>query len=412
MKILHLNYSDNTGGAAKAALRIHECLLKEGHESKMWVCKSDLTDPLIYSPQGYLFKLYDKIRSKLSNFICRRKIKKTGIYHSLSIFPSFWPKLINSSDYDIVNLHWVNGEMLSVKDISKIKKPIVWTLHDMWAFSGAEHLSYKERWIRGYSNNRNGIFFWDLNRFVWKQKKRHWKKSMHIVSPSSWMSDCVGKSPLMKNWPRKIIPNCLDTKFWKAFDKSYARKMLQLPLDKPLLCFGTFNENNAFHKGADLLNAALEKLENKIPELEIVTFGNVNKNDILFEKFPTYNLGFIQDELLMKAVYSASDAIAVPSRNESFGQVASEAMACSRPVVCFDSSGLRDIVDHKVNGYLAKSFDASDFAMGILWLMDNEKSKLLSEAARNKVQRLFSENTVAQQYLDFYRDAIEVSQSE
>ena len=83
----------------------------------MWVCKSDLTDPLIYSPQGYLFKLYDRIRSKLSNFICRRKIKKTGIYHSLSIFPSFWPKLINSSDYDIVNLHWVNGEMLSVKDI-------------------------------------------------------------------------------------------------------------------------------------------------------------------------------------------------------------------------------------------------------------------------------------------------------
>ena len=106
-------------------------------------------------------------------------------------------------------------------------------------------------------------------------------------------------------------------------------------------------------------------------------------------------------------MYSASDAIAVPSRNESFGLVASEAMACSRPVVCFDSSGLKDIVDHKVNGYLAKSFDASDFAMGILWLMDNEKSKLLSEAARNKVQRLFSENIVAQQYLDFYKNAIE-----
>ena len=70
------------------------------------------------------------------------------------------------------------------------------------------------------------------------------------------------------------------------------------------------------------------------------------------------------------------------------------------------------IRDSKVNGYLAKSFDASDFAKGILWLIDNEKSKLLSEAARNKVQRLFSENTVAQQYLDFYRDAIEVSQSE
>ena len=297
--------------------------------------------------------------------------------------------------------------MLSVKDISKIKKPIVWTLHDMWAFSGAEHLSYKERWKDGYSNNKNSLFFWDLNRFIWKQKKRHWTKSIHIVSPSLWMNDCAGKSPLMKYWPRKVIPNCLDTKFWKAIDKNAARKMLQLPLDKPLLCFGTFNENNSFHKGADLLNAALEKLENKIPELEIITFGNVANDHSLCEKFPIHNLGFIQDELLMRAVYSASDVIAVPSRNESFGLVASEAMACSRPVVCFDSCGLKDIVDHKVNGYLAKSFNTSDFAMGILWLMENENSKLLSEAARNKVQRLFSEKIVAQQYLDFYKNAIE-----
>ena len=302
--------------------------------------------------------------------------------------------------------------MLSIKDIAKIKKPIVWTLHDMWAFSGAEHLSYKERWRDGYSKSKNGMFSWDLNRFIWKQKKRHWKKSMHIVSPSLWMSSCVGKSSLMNNWPRKVIPNCLDTKFWQVLDKNYARKLLKLPLDKPLLCFGTFNENNSFHKGADLLNAALEKIENSIPQLEIVLFGNEEINESLSKKFPSHNLGFLEDENLMKAMYSASDVIAVPSRKESFGQVASEAMACSRPVVCFDTCGLRDIVDHKVNGYLAHSFDALDFATGIKWVLDNEKSKSLSSAARKKAERFFSEKVVAEKYLNFYNDAIEAAKSE
>lgn len=114
----------------------------------------------------------------------------------------------------------------------------------------------------------------------------------------------------------------------------------------------------------------------------------------------------------MKAMYSASDVVAVPSRNESFGQVASEAMACSRPVVCFDACGLKDIVDHKVNGYLAQSFDTEDFANGIEWVVSNKKSKLLCLAARNKVERLFSEKIIARQYLDFYKDAIGVAESE
>ena len=175
----------------------------------------------------------------------------------------------------------------------------------------------------------------------------------------------------------------------QVLDKNYARKLLKLPLDKPLLCFGTFNENNSFHKGADLLNAALEKIENSIPQLEIVLFGNEEINESLSKKFPSHNLGFLEDENLMKAMYSASDVIAVPSRKESFGQVASEAMACSRPVVCFDTCGLRDIVDHKVNGYLAHSFDALDFATGIKWVLDNEKSKSLSSAARKKLKDFF-----------------------
>lgn len=412
MKILHLSHSDNSGGAAKAAFRIHQGILKAGHKSTMWVSRSERLDPSVHEPKGYLSNLKTQMRSEASRLLCRKQIRKTGVFHSLSIFPSAWPKLINASDADVVNLHWINAEMLSVKDISKIKKPIVWTLHDMWAFSGAEHLSYEERWSEGYVNKPNGILSWDWNRSVWKRKKRHWKKPLHIVTPSIWMSECVSKSPLMDGWPRKVIPNCLDTIFWQAFDKDSARKLLQLPLDKPLLCFGSFGENGSFHKGADLLRAALEKLEYRIPELEIVVFGNSITKERLGTDIPTHYLGQLQDDYSMRALYTASDAIAVPSRNESFGQVASEAMACSRPVICFDTCGLKDIVDHKVNGYLARNFDTSDFAKGILWVLCNEKSESLSSAARNKVLKQFSEKIVAQQYLDIYQDAIEVAASE
>ena len=76
---------------------------------------------------------------------------KNPILHSPSFLSSSWVKKINSSDADIVNLHWVQHEMLSVSDISKIKKPLVWTLHDMWGFCGAEHISWDKRWLDGYN---------------------------------------------------------------------------------------------------------------------------------------------------------------------------------------------------------------------------------------------------------------------
>lgn len=406
MKIIHLNYSDNIGGAAKAAFRIHQSLIKEGYESEMWVCKSGKSDLSIRKQDGYLYSLKTHARSEISRLLLRKKIKETGVFHSLSILPSSWPKLINASDADIVNLHWINGEMLSIKDISKIKKPIVWTFHDMWPFSGAEHLSFDEKWQNGYEKLNSKFLEFDWNRLIWNYKKYYWNKPIHIVAPSLWMSGCVKKSLLMSNWPVNVIPNCLDTEYWKIFDKDDARRLLGLPLNKPLLCFGSFQENQSFHKGADLLEKALKKIQNKIINLEIVVFGKSIKKVNLGRDIPTHYLGKLEDESLMRAVYNASDLIAVPSRIESFGQVASEAMACGKPVICFDTCGLKDIVDHKVNGYLAQNFDTSDYAKGILWILDKLKSDNLSLAARNKVLNLFSEKIVANQYLDVYKNAI------
>ena len=148
--------------------------------------------------------------------------------HSPQIFSSpFWLKAINESDADIIHLHWFQNEMISVSDISKIKKPLVWTLHDMWGFCGAEHISYDRRWKEGYlkKNRPVGEGHFDLNRWTWIRKKKYWKDPINIITPSDWMKQNVKISYLMKKWPVYSIPNAIDMKIWKPVDKNLSRNI-------------------------------------------------------------------------------------------------------------------------------------------------------------------------------------------
>ena len=133
----------------------------------------------------------------------------------------------------------------------------------------------------------------DWNRFTWKRKMKHWKKPLHLVTPSKWLHDCVRESPLMEKWPVSVIPNCLDTAFWQPICKTSARNLLGVSSDTTLIGFGSFGGNSAFHKGADLLNGALKSINTKIPNLELVIFGRPQK--LLYDNFgwelPTHYVG-------------------------------------------------------------------------------------------------------------------------
>ena len=177
MKIYHFSSNNNKGGAARAASRIHYALLKLGFDSTMFVDKLDMPSERVYGPKSVLDIFFAKVRSKLANLVLKSLNTQNEGQHSVSIFSSRWLKFINESDADVIHLHWINREMLSISDIGKIEKPIVWTLHDMWSFSGAEHLCEDRRWEEGYSNNNRpshekGL---DLNRWVFKRKLKHWK---------------------------------------------------------------------------------------------------------------------------------------------------------------------------------------------------------------------------------------------
>ena len=409
MKIALINYSDVSGGASRAAYRIHHAMRRYGIDSTMLVNLASAGDWTVQGPTSKWKNAIGKLRAPLGGLL--NNVLRTGnpILHSPSILPSRWPKRLNGSDADVLHLHWVNGEMLSIGDIGRLRKPIVWTLHDMWAFCGAEHYTEDFRWREGYTRRNRPSYEsgFDLNRWTWNRKRKHWKRPMHIVTPSRWLADCVRQSVLMRDWPLTVIPIPIDIEVWQPVDKVLARQLLQLPQNVPLLLFGAMNGGSDPRKGFDLLKTALNHLRDEVLDLELVVFGQMAPKLPPDLGFPIHYTGHLNDDVSLRLLYSAADIMVVPSRVEAFGQTASEAHACGTPTVAFDNSGLIDIVVHKQTGYLAKAFDAADLAEGIRWVLaDQARYLALAANARLEAVERFSYPVVADQYSHVYQAAV------
>ena len=409
MKVIHLSHSDINGGAARAAYRIHHALRQSGVDSRMWVNSVNSDDWTVEGPESKFERALAKIRLAIGQ-IPRRLLKTENlIMHSSSCLPSSWVKKINNSDADVVHMHWVAREMLSIRDIGSIRKPVVWTFHDMWAFCGAEHVTEDLRWKEGYTIHNRPSYEsgFDLNRWAWKRKRKYWKEPMQIVTPSRWLAQCVKQSELMGKWPVSVIPNTLDVEKWRPADKLLARQFLHLSSDTPLLLFGAIDGGRAPHKGFDLLIKALKLLSVRIPKIELIVFGQLSPEKPLDVGVPVHYTGHLYDDISLRMLYSAADALVVPSKLEAFGQTASEAHSCATPVIGFKTSGLLDIVDHEVTGYLAKAFEPADLAKGIEWVMeDRERLEKLGGNARQKAEENFAYPIIGGRYNEVYEDCI------
>jgi len=408
MKIIHISNSNGRGGAAIATIRLNKALLNEQHDSSIWVNYKYGENQNIKTYPNNFQKKIRHIKRYLSRALVLLLKTNNPVLHSPQIFSSsYWLKTINKSDADIIHLHWFQHEMISVSDLSKIKKPLVWTLHDMWGFCGAEHISYDNRWEKGYlkSNRPVGEGLFDLNRWAWRRKKKYWKKPINIVTPSDWMRENVKKSYLMKGWPVYRISNAIDIKKWRAIDKDSSRKTLKLPKELSLILFGSTSGTKDYHKGFDLLEESLEKLQSTNKKIGLVIFGEDEPEIKPNFKFPIFYLGFLNNSKSLIAAYSAADVVLIPSRIESFGQVASEANACSCPVVAFNTSGLRTTIKHKFSGYLAKAFDTDDFLKGILWVLNNNTQKLKSDCRKHVLEN-FSSKKIALEHIKLYEKII------
>jgi len=409
LKVIHLNYTDIYGGAGRAAFRIHCSLLNEKINSRIWANRIFSRDRNITGPKSKFEKILAILKPMILILILKCFKPYKFSLSSISIFPSKWIKRINESNADIVHLHWVQGEMISISDVSKIKKPLVWTLHDMWAFCGAEHYANNFRWRIGYKSQNKNFYdtSFDLNRWVWMRKKKNWRNPFEIVTPSKWLCNCVKQSKLMSKWPVTSIPNPIDITKWQPLEKKYSRKKLNLPKNKLLILFGAMDGDEDARKGFDLLIKAFEYLEknSKSYKLELVTFGN-KKNLKLRKNFPIYFMNHIHDDHKLRMLYSAADAVVVPSRQDNLPNIAVEAQVCGTPVVAYNIGGLSEIVLHKKTGYLAAPFSIKDLANGIKWVLNSKNSGKLKKQSQLYASKKFSDKLISKSYLKVYRKAV------
>ena len=406
-----LNSSDSAGGASRAAYRLYRALQSAVRQTRMTVVDKKSDDWTVTGPSTGFEKVKRVLRARMGVQIMALQKNPDLVLRSINILPSNLAATINKSDTDIVNLHWIGGEAMSIEDVGKIRKPVVWTFHDMWALCGAEHYADdgpNARWRTGYyqHNRLAGSSGLDIDRYTWNRKRRAWTRSVQIVTPSRWLAECVKQSSLMQDWPVSVIPNVLDTKIFKPLDRSYSRHVLNLPPDKEIVLFGALGGGRDFRKGYDLLLDAMNFLSTRHRDILCVVFGQSEPEHSATIPFPVKWMGHIGDDTTLALLYSAADVMVTPSRQENLPQSGTEAHACGCPVVAFNCTGLPDVVEHLVTGYLAEPFEAEDLAHGIAWVLDDKQRRTsLGGAARDRAERLWSARTVVPAYLDVYESA-------
>ena len=413
MKIRMVSCSD-VEGAGTAAYRLYQATKSVAMDSTLQVNRHFRCDQSIIFPQKPLERLRVLLSDKAENLLVK-VLKKFSdsreevcSFNSLSIIPSGLHKQSNTSNADVIHLHWIGNGMISIKEIGKISKPLIWTLHDMWPFCGVEHYVADNHYKYGYSQNKK---LWDYSRWVWKRKMRHWKKPIQIVTPSRWLADCVRQSLLMRDWPVRVIPNCLDMEAWQAWEKPLARNIFNFSDEDGslYLLFGALGGISDPRKGFHFLQSALKILHERkqFPNLKLIVFGSSEPEKPLDVGFPICYMGHLHDEISLNLLYSTADAMVVPSTMESLGQTAVESSASGTPVVAFENTGVADVVQHKQTGYLAKAFDVEDLARGIEWVLEDKKRHAsFCRAARDHAAQTFSYPVVARQYEEVYRQVI------
>lgn len=415
MKILIVNTHDLVGGAARAAYRLHEGLMKIGIDSEMLVQNKVSTDNHVFAPSGSINKIKKRLKSSLEKALITKHTNKTEIVFSTALIPSAEiTKMINDSDADIVHLHWIHEGMISIKDLGKINKPIVWSLHDNWAFTGGCHImmgceKYKQACGNCpilESNTEN-----DLSRKVWNRKYKTFSKisDITVVGLSQWITRCAQASSLLHRYRIINLPNPIDINRYQPFDKKTSKKFLNLSSETKVILFGAMNSTSDINKGFSELSDTIEKLQ--YDDVELIIFGSKKPNNPPKFKYKTHYFGVLHDDISLRILYSAADVMVVPSLQENLSNTIMESLACSTPVVAFNVGGNSDMIDHQKNGYLAKGYDTDDLASGIQWVIENESYEELCVNARKKVLHNFDSEIVAVKYEKLYREVIDMKKS-
>ncbi len=419
MKILFINTYDTDGGAAIAAYRLYRAVKKIGIEADFFCMHKKSDDDKVVTVDSFIkraaYRTAFYIERKL---LYRRYNSNLNISKwSFNIVPNFiMPPIENG--YDLVHMHWIGDSFISMRALQKIKIPIIWTLHDSWAFTGGCHLPYD---CRGYLKNcghcpqlKSGTKN-DLSLAIYNSKLGCYSnlKNLKIITPSNWLAGLAKKSSLFFDKDIKVIGNGVDGEIFKPANKNEVRSRLGLDAGKKLIMFSGIAAINNINKGFHFLIASLKLLYNRFDDIELVVAGDYMPEKTFDFKYKINYIGKITDEKIIALYNAAVDVVAVPSMSENLPNTIIEAFASGTPAVAFNVGGISDIIDNKINGCLVKPYDVKEFAEAIAWTLGgNDIKQKLYLNARHKFLEKFDINRVANLYKESYITTIAMGKND
>lgn len=426
MKILLINTDDFTGGAAIACRRLLKAMRSYTDvEVNMLVQESRSGQEGVYQLNNSWFakkKAFFRFVAERLYFLFYEKSKEVRFQFNPAKFGIDITDNQLVKDADIVHLHWINFGFLSIDSLQKLfktNKLIVWTLHDMWAFTGGCHHSDD---CKNYQKScGNCVKFLknpaddDLSNQIWKQKKVIFQNAnLTIITCSEWLGNRARESSLFEGIRVVSIPNPIDTQVFKSINKQEARKKLGLDPDKKYILFAAMRVD-AVGKGFSYFQEALSmfdvrsgtppapNIEHQNTNIELLIFGQAQATDFESLPFKVNMLGHLTDIEKIVLAYSAASVFVIPSLAENLPNTIMESMACGTPVVGFEVGGIPEMIDHLNTGYLAKYKSSEDLAKGIEFVLQEADYQALCDNSRKKVIENYSEEVVAKKYQEVYQ---------
>lgn len=409
MKVAHLSVSDHAGGAARAAGQIHRSVLLAGVDSRIFVSDT----PTLAGSESFA-NSFDRLLALFNlDGRCGLFGPRDNAFRSVALIPTSAERRIREWEPDIIHLHWVGRRTASIAQLGRLMKdfPLVWSLHDMWPFLGAEHYASENataRWRKGdgYGWRKRGLI--DIDKWAFARKGRHWKNPGYLTVPNPWLAQLVSESSLMENWPTQEVAWPVDTDVFYPEDKAEAKAALGVNTKRPVILFGSEKGSKDPRKGADLLKTAVQKYSDIIGPCTLLTFGGH------FELSETQGielvqLGTLSNNAALRQAYNASDVVVIPSRQDNHSLIGIEAQLCGVPVVGFSNSGVKHQIQESVTGNLGEDGDSESLANAILRTLtglslDDTVSISIAETAH----KMHNPKTVGAEIKQVYRLALGV----
>ncbi len=413
-KVVLVNHSDTLGGAAIVTFRLLQALRRIGVDARMVVYTKTSEEECVDAVYSRFIRAVTFCLERL-RILPAVGFKYADLYKvstgnfALNVHHHPWVK-----EADIVCLNWINQGLMGINGIKKLhrmRKKIVWTLHDMWALTGICHHAYEcDHYLDRCGNcpflagggNPN-----DLSHKYWKKKKSlNDEVPIHYVAVSNWLERQAARSSLLCNSSIQTIGNPfpIDQFYTKPPRDLYS---LITPEKPNILLFGAARIDDPI-KGLEYTVDALNYIFDYHPEIASKTaiyfFGSMKNPQALDGlRFSHRHLGLITDFKILRYLYSVAKVVVSTSLYETLGGTLVEGQAGGAIPVTFGNDGRADVVEHKKTGYIARYKDSRDIAEGILWALD---SKIPRDYLNQTVRERFSSTVIAHKYATLFSDLL------